>query len=162
MVEIIKPGPGQESVWDYPRPPQTQPVNQTLKVVFNGEVIAETTRGLRVLERGLAPTYYFPREDVRMDLLTRTDHTTLCKYTGLATYYSVTAGGKMGENIAWSYEDPKPEYPDMRGYLAFFPARVDACYVDGEKAQPQHARYYGGWITASVVGPFAGDPGVPG
>lgn len=161
-MQIIPPGPGQESVWDYPRPPRVEPVDKHLKVVFNGQVIAETRRGLRVLERGLAPAYYIPREDVVMALLRQTDHTTLCKYTGMATYYSVNVDGKTSENAAWSYETPNADYVAVLGYLAVFPARVDACYVDGELARPQHATYYGGWVTDAVVGPFAGDPGVPG
>ena len=161
----IEPGPGQESVWDYPRPPRVEGCGcgRRLRVVFNGCVVAETTRALRVLETSQPPAYYFPPEDVRLaTFFTRTHHTTLCEWKGVARHYTIAVAGRTAENAAWFYPAPAPGYETIADHVAFYPARVDACYVDGERVRPQQGDFYGGWITRDVIGPFKGGPGTEG
>jgi uncharacterized protein (DUF427 family) len=158
-VQRIKPGPGQESVWDYPRPPRLEPTRRPIRVVFNGVVLAETGRALRVMETSHPPAYYFPPEDVQMAYLIRTNRTTQCEWKGRAVYYSVEVEGRRTENAAWAYPDPAAAYEALRGYLAFYPRKMDACYVGDEQVQPQPGNFYGGWITSDVVGPFKGGTG---
>ncbi|ARA92592.1 MAG: DUF427 domain-containing protein [Bacteroidetes bacterium] len=155
----IEPGPGQESVWDYPRPPRVVPTDEHVRVVFNGMVIADTRRALRVLETSHPPGYYIPQEDVRMAFLHPTSRCSVCAWKGRARYYTVDVHGRTATHAAWSYPDPPPPYAALRGYLAFYPRLMDACYVDEEVVQPQEGDFFGGWITSRVVGPFKGAPG---
>lgn len=156
----IEPGPGQESVWDYPRPPRLEPVRKRLQVVFNGAVIADTTNGKRVLETAGAPVYYFPPEDVKMEFLTPVPkYQTLCEWKGFATYYSIEVDGIRAERAAWTYPKPTSGFTDLKDYIAFYPQPMDACLVDGEIARPQPGGFYGGWITNNIIGPFKGEPG---
>jgi uncharacterized protein (DUF427 family) len=159
MVVRIEPGPGQESVWDYPRPPRVEPVPDRLRVVVAGTTIADTTRGFRVLETAGAPVYYFPRDDVRTDLFVASPRETYCEWKGGASYHTVSVGGRLVENVAWSYEDPKPGYESIGGYLAFYAAKVDEAWVGDELATPQPGGFYGGWVTSRIVGPMKGEPG---
>jgi uncharacterized protein (DUF427 family) len=158
----IEPGPGQESVWDYPRPPRLEPSTRLVRVLFNGEVVAETRRALRVLETSHPPTYYIPPEDVRPRLLERSSRSSFCEWKGRARYLSLKVGDRRSPDAAWSYPDPSPAFAALRDHLAFYPSRVDECIVDGEVVRSQPGDFYGGWITAEVVGPFKGDPGTMG
>ncbi|HEY6014535.1 MAG TPA: DUF427 domain-containing protein [Candidatus Limnocylindrales bacterium] len=158
----IEPGPGQESVWDYPRPPRVEPVPERIRVVVDGVTIAESTRALRVLETAGAPVYYLPPDDVRLDLLAPSPHSTFCEWKGDATYRSYEARDRRIPNVAWSYEAPLPGYEAIRGYLAFYAQLVDEAWVGDERATPQPGRYYGGWVTSRVVGPFKGEAGTAG
>jgi uncharacterized protein (DUF427 family) len=162
MIVRIEPGPGQETVWDYPRPPRVEPVPERLRVVVGGVTVADTTRGLRVLETAGAPVYYFPRDDVRMDLFDLSPRSTFCEWKGGASYHSLAVDGREIENIAWSYEDPKPGYEELRGHLAFYAAKVDEAWVGDELATPQPGGFYGGWVTSRIVGPMKGEPGSEG
>ena len=156
----IEPGPGQESVWDYPRPPRLEDVSKRLQVIFNGVVIANTVNGKRVVETAGAPVYYFPPEDVKMDYLIPVPrYQTLCEWKGSASYYSVEVGEKRAERAAWYYPKPTTRFASLKDYIAFYPQVMDACLVAGEKARPQPGGFYGGWITADIVGPFKGEPG---
>lgn len=159
MRRRIEPGPGQESVWDYPRPPRVEPSSRTIKIVFNGEVIAETTRAYRILETSHPPVYSIPKEDVKMDYLSPTTRRTFCEFKGQASYWTINVNGKVAESVAWSYENPTPGFEDIKGYISVYPSRMDACYVDDEQVQPQEGDFYGGWITSDIVGPFKGAPG---
>jgi uncharacterized protein (DUF427 family) len=161
-VERVVPGPGQESVWDYPRPPRVEAVADRLRVVVDGEIVADTTRGLRVLETAGAPVYYFPREDVRLDRLATSPHGTYCEWKGQAGYFSYEHGGRRIENVAWTYERTSQGYEAIAGHLAFYASRVDEAWVGDERATPQPGRFYGGWVTSRVVGPFKGEPGSEG
>ena len=158
-TEIIVPGPGQESVWDYPRPPAVEPVASPLRVEYAGIVLAETTHGLRVAETSSPPAYYFPPADVRREFLQTMRHTTVCEWKGTATYYSVSIRGREQEAVAWTYDDPDSGYEALVHYFAFHAGRVDACFVGEERVTPQPGDYYGGWVTASLVGPFKGVAG---
>jgi uncharacterized protein (DUF427 family) len=158
-MQPIKPGDGQESVWDYPRPPRLEAVPERLRVIFNGVTVADTTRGIRVLETASPPTYYIPPADVRMDLLRRAPTSTFCEWKGTATYWTIDVAGKESRDAAWSYQTPTAAFEQIRDYLSFYAGRVDACYVAEEQVQPQTGDFYGGWITSKIVGPFKGDPG---
>jgi uncharacterized protein (DUF427 family) len=155
----IAPGPGQESVWDYPRPPRVEPVPERLRVIVDGAVLAETTRGLRVLETAGAPVYYFPPDDVRWDRLAPGPRWSVCEWKGVASYYVYDDGSRRIEDVAWSYPDPSPGFEAIRGYLAFYAGRVDEAWVGGERATPQPGGFYGGWVTSRIVGPIKGEPG---
>ena len=153
-------GPGQESVWDYPRPPRLERTARALRVDFAGEVLAQTARGYRVLETSHPPVYYFPPGDVDRALLARvTGDGSRCEFKGEAVYYDAVVGGQRAARAAWSYPDPVEAFLPVAGYLAFYPGRVDACFVDGIRVRPQEGGFYGGWITPDVVGPFKGGAG---
>jgi len=156
--KAIEPGPGQESVWDYPRPPRLEPVSDTLRVIFAGETIAETGQGYRVLETSHPPVYYFPPTDVRLDDLVPEPGNSLCEFKGLACYWTLDMGHARALKAAWSYPAPPDRFRAIKDYLAFYPSRVDSCWVGGERVQAQAGDFYGGWITARVVGPFKGAP----
>jgi uncharacterized protein (DUF427 family) len=158
IPERIAPGPGQESVWDYPRPPRVEAVRERLRVVVDGGVLADTTRGLRVLETAGAPVYYFPPEDVRLDRLTESGRSTVCEWKGVATYRTYV-GDRRIDDVAWSYEGPKPGFEAIRGYVAFYAGKVDEAWVGEERATPQPGGFYGGWMTSRIVGPVKGEPG---
>lgn len=161
-IERVEPGPGQESVWDYPRPPRLEPVAERLRVVFGGVVIADTTRGYRVLETSHPPVYYFPAEDVAAEHLRPASGSSLCEWKGAARYYDVVAGDRISEDAAWAYPTPMPDFAPIAGALAFYAGRVDEAWVGDERATPQPGGFYGGWVTSRVVGPFKGGPGTMG
>lgn len=149
-----EPGPGQESVWDYPRPPRIEECSRHIEVVFNGMMIADTRRAKRVVETSHPPVYYIPLEDVQAEFFVPSSHHTWCEWKGEACYYVLRVNDRESQNAAWYYPDPKPGYEALRGHVAFYGSRVDACYLDGEHVQPQDSQLYGGWITHDVVGPF--------
>lgn len=151
--------PGQESVWDYPRPPRVETTSRRVRVIFNGQVIADSTRALRVLETSHPPTYYIPQADIRMDLLEPTARRSVCEFKGAAGYWTIRVGDRRAEDAAWSYANPARGFEAIGDHLAFYASRVDACYVDDEQVQAQAGDFYGGWITAEIVGPFKGAPG---
>lgn len=158
-LEPQKPSGTQESVWDYPRPPRAEPTDKLVRVIFNGEVIAETRRAIRVLETSHPPVYYIPPEDIKMAHFSQTQRHTFCEFKGAASYWTLRLNGKVSENLAWSYPSPAQGYESIKGYLAFYPSRVDACYVNDEQVAAQEGDFYGGWITADIVGPFKGGAG---
>jgi uncharacterized protein (DUF427 family) len=155
----VEPGPGQESVWDYPRPPRVEAVADRVRVEALGLVVGDTVRALRVLETASPPAFYVPREDVRLDLLVRSTRTSVCEWKGAATYWSLVVDGTTVRDVAWSYEAPNPGYEPIAGALAFYAGRVDAAWVGDERVTPQPGDFYGGWVTSRIVGPFKGDPG---
>jgi uncharacterized protein (DUF427 family) len=160
--ERVEPGPGQESVWDYPRPPALDASGEHVVVRLGGVVVADTHRPIRVLETSQPPAYYLPADDVRTDLLRREDRTTWCEWKGQATYWTVDVGHAVARAAAWSYEDPTPAFAAITGHIAFYPRLLDECSVDGEVVQSGEGSFYGGWITSRVVGPFKGGPGSQG
>jgi uncharacterized protein (DUF427 family) len=159
MVSRVEPGPGQESVWDYPRPPRLEPTSQRLRVVFNSVTIADTRRGYRVLETSHPPVYYIPPDDIQMQYMLRTAGSSFCEFKGRAGYYTVAVGDRRAEDAGWYYFGPPPAFAPIAGFVAFYAGKMDACYVDDELVTPQPGGFYGGWITANVVGPFKGGPG---
>lgn len=148
------PGPGQESVWDFPRPPRIEPAAKPLRVLLDDTELARTTRGMRVLETAGAPTFYFPREDVNADLLRRTGNRYHCEWKGISD--ELAADGV--EPAGWVLVKVYPEFRDLLGWYAFYPKAL-ACFVGGERADSQPGGYYGGWVTAALAGPIKGGPG---
>lgn len=156
MASRIEPGPGQESVWDYPRPPRLEASARNIQIVFNGEVIANSTRTQRVLETSHPPVYYVPPEDTKLEYFQITPRSTFCEWKGAARYYTIRVGDQTAENAAWFYPDPTPSFQSIQNYIAVYPSRMEACYVDGERVEAQPGDFYGGWITQEIVGPFKG------
>ena len=155
----IKPGPDQESVWDYPRPPRLEDCNKRVRVVVGGNAIADSTRSKRVLETSHPPVYYIPPDDIEMHELVPSHGSSFCEWKGRAQYYSLVTAGKKVENVAWYYPNPSTRFAAIREYVAFYPSKVDACFVDDEVVLAQDGDFYGGWITSNIVGPFKGAPG---
>jgi uncharacterized protein (DUF427 family) len=157
----VPPGAGQESVWDYPRPPRLAPDTREVIVMAGAVVVARTTRAVRVMETASPPTFYLPADDVDASCIVPYPGASLCEWKGRARYWSVVAAGHRLDGAAWSYPDPSPRMRAIQGHLAFYPG-VLACFVAGERVLPQPGRFYAGWITAEIVGPFKGEPGSEG
>ena len=155
-------GPGQESVWDYPRPPRLERTSALLEVELGGAVVASTSAGWRVLETSHPPTYYLPRSAFLDGVLRPTAGATWCEWKGQATYFDLTAGAASAPRAAWTYPQPTPGFEDIAGAVAVMAALVDECRVDGEVVTPQPGGFYGGWVTAAVAGPVKGVPGSAG
>ncbi len=151
--------PGQESVWDYPRPPRLEATTRHIQVICNGVAIADSTHAYRVLETSHPPVYYIPPKDIRMEYLKASPRTTFCEWKGHGVYYHVHVADKHLLDVAWYYPNPTPAFATIKDYVAFYPRPMDACYVDGKRVQPQPGKFYGGWITPDIVGPFKGEPG---
>jgi len=160
--DVPHPGPGQESVWDYPRPPRLEPVAARVRVELAGVLLADTTRCLRVCETASPPSYYVPGDDVRQHLLEPSARTSFCEWKGAARYWSARVGERHVPDVAWSYPRPDPPFASLAGHHAFFAGRVDACYVGDDRVTPQPGGFYGGWVTPNVLGPFKGEPGTEG
>jgi uncharacterized protein (DUF427 family) len=155
----VLPGPGQVSVWDFPRPPRLVPDAREVVVMAGDTEVARTRHALRLLETASPPTFYLPAHDVRVDLLRPACGASHCEWKGEAAYWSVQQpDGRLLEGVAWSYPHPLPPYQALAGHFAFYPQQL-VCLVDGECVQPQPGRFYAGWITPELVGPFKGEPG---
>ena len=151
-----------ESVWDYPRPPALVPCERRVRIELGGVTIADSTRALRVLETSHPPTVYVPPDDVAVGVLRPAGGGSLCEWKGAATYWDVESGDRREQRAAWSYPDPVPTYAALRDHLCFYPSRMDACWLGDERVAAQAGDFYGGWITAELVGPFKGGPGTLG
>ena len=159
----IPPGPGQESVWDYPRPPALVACRRRVRVQLFGGLILDTTSALRVLETSHPPTIYVPPGDVRPGLL-RQSHArpSVCEFKGVARYVDAVDGDRRVAAIGWSYPDPVDAYAALRDHIAFYPSRVQAAWLGDELVQAQESDFYGGWVTTDLIGPFKGPPGTRG
>ena len=158
--ERIEPGPGQESVWDYPRPPRLERSARRVRIIFNAVTIADSTAALRILETSHPPVYYIPTADLRMEHLSVSSaRRTFCEWKGQARYYTLSVGNRIEPDVAWDYPEPTAMFAEIDGHLAFYPSRMDACYLADERVQAQEGDFYGGWITREIVGPFKGGPG---
>ena len=157
----VEPGPGQESVWDYPRPPVAAPTTDLIRVIHGGRTIAETTAAVRVLETSQPPAFYLPLADVDTTLLVRSSRRSICEWKGVATYWSLAATPETAGvvDLAWNYEHPTAAFTAITGHLAFYAQLVDECWVGDEQVLPNPGMFYGGWITSAVVGPFKGAAG---
>ncbi len=154
-----KPGPGQESVWDYPRPPALESTNASITVELGGRVIARTTAGWRVLETSHPPTYYLPLEAFEPGVLRDAVGGSWCEWKGEASYFDLVVGDVVARSAAWTYRTPTARFAPIAGTIAVSAAGVDRCTVDDEVVEPQPGGFYAGWITSGVVGPFKGIPG---
>jgi uncharacterized protein (DUF427 family) len=117
---------GAHQVW-------TEPNHRRVRVFVSDQPVADSTRTLYLFETGHLPVYYFPRPDIRFDLLEPTDQHTHCPYKGDASYYSVVIGHRRVENAVWAYPDPLPSIPEIAGYAAFYWDRADAWYEEDDE-----------------------------
>ncbi len=152
----IEPGPEQESVWDYPRPPAIEHVNKEVIVKDGNQLVATTNASVRILETAGAPTYYIPPADVGIETLLEITGSSFCEWKGSASYFALQS--RPEQPIGWCYKSPTPEYAIIKNYISFYPGRIE-CYIEGERVQPQPGHFYGGWVTADIVGPIKGEPG---
>lgn len=152
-----------ESVWDYPRPPRVEPLRASARVVVDGVTVAESRGALRVLETSHPPVIYFPAADVRIaEYLRPANGTSFCEWKGTASYFDLIMDSRRITRVAWTYRRPADAYVELQGHLAFYPGRVDACFIGDERVRAQAGDFYGGWITAGITGPFKGEPGTDG
>ena len=151
-----EPGPGEESVWDYPRPPLARRDTRTVEVRDGSRVIATTSRAFRIMETASPPSFYLPAEDVDTEALVLIAGSSVCEWKGAAQYWALAANPHTP--VGWSYPRPRARFEMILGCLSFYPGRIE-CRVDGQRVVPQPGRFYGGWITDEVVGPFKGEPG---
>ncbi len=158
-IKKVKPGPGQESVWEYPRPPKLESFSGHVRVVLNGEVIADSNRSFRVLETSHPPTFYIPVADFKEGVLLETAGSSFCEFKGQAHYYDLKSGNKVARRSAWGYKEPSKGFEQLIDTVSVYAHLMDACYVNDELVQAQEGDFYGGWITSKVVGPFKGAPG---
>jgi len=154
-----KPRPGQESVWDYPRPPRLEEFHGSITVELGGVVIASTTTAWRVLETSHPPTYYLPASSFIDGSLRPAAGSSWCEWKGQASYFDLVSPRRVASRAAWTYVSPTRGFDAIAGALAVMPALVDRCTVNGEEVLPQPGGFYGGWITSWVAGPFKGVPG---
>lgn len=152
----LAPGPGQESVWDYPRPPAVRADGREIQVVGQTGLIASTTTSVRVMETSLPPSFYLPPDSIEAGALQVASGRSHCEWKGEAEYVCEPGGQAIG----WRYPKPYGDFADFAGWVSFYPNRVE-CRVNGQVVRPQQSSFYGGWITSELVGPFKGDPGVP-
>lgn len=154
-----RPGPGQESVWGYPRPPRVEASSTHIVVRLGGEVLVDTMRSVRVIETSHPPVHYMPISAFRLDALRPSSRSTWCEFKGLASYLTVVSGDRRELGAAWTYPDPTPGFEALLGHVALYPSRMDSVELAGELVVPQEGDFYGGWATSRVVGPFKGAPG---
>jgi uncharacterized protein (DUF427 family) len=131
VATLLKRAPGFEKNPDYRI--TFEPSPRRVRVVFAGEVIADSTDAHLLFETRHLPVYYFPRRDVRFDLLVPTDHHTYCPYKGDCSYWSIKAGGRIAENAVWGYPDPYEEMLAIKDYVAFYWNKVDHWYEEDEE-----------------------------
>lgn len=158
----IAPAAGQESVWDYPRPPRVEPSTEHVVVAHRGVIVADTRRAWRVLETSHPPNYYIPPEDISTALLVESPRRSMCEWKGQAGYLDLRVDGVTVSDAAWVYRDPVGDFSVIRDHVAFYPQLVEECRVDGELVAAVEGSFYGGWVTSKVVGPFKGGPGTMG
>jgi len=158
----IVPGPGQESVWDFPRPPRVDPSTEHVVIRFGGQVVADSRDAVRVLETSHPPGYYLPRAAFATGVLVESAASSVCEFKGTGRYLDLITSDAVARRAAWYYPEPRPGYEALRDMVAVYPAAMESCEVNGEQVIPQEGGFYGGWITSRVVGPFKGGPGTIG
>jgi uncharacterized protein (DUF427 family) len=154
----VAPGPGQESVWDYPRPPALAEDTREVVVRWGTVEVARTRSAIRVLETAHPPSFYLPWRDTVRSLFRESPGTSLCEWKGPARYWSLVDGDRHLLAAAWSYPHPLDGAETLADCVAFYASKLE-CRVDGALVMPQPGGFYGGWITPELVGPFKGDPG---
>jgi len=156
----IEPKAGQESVWDYPRPPRVEQVSKHVTVTCAGLPLASSNRAYRVLETSHPPVFYIPAADVATEYLNRDPkRKSMCEFKGEAAYWNFEGDATHIPGVGWTYPEPRSGYEMLKDHFAFYPSKMEACYVGEERVQAQEGDFYGGWITSDIVGPFKGGPG---
>jgi uncharacterized protein (DUF427 family) len=153
----VAPGPDQESVWDYPRPPALVSCDDRVEVRSGEMRIAVSSRALRVLETASPPTYYIPAQDVEWSALREIAQQSFCEWKGQASYYCLD-DDPTDTAVAWLYANPSARFARIDRHVSFYPARL-ACFVNDERVIPQPGGFYGGWMTSRIAGPVKGEPG---
>lgn len=156
------PAPGQESVWDYPRPPRVEPSRERIRIAVGGELVAEAFQSLRVLETSHPPSYYLPAAAFVEGAMMPAAGSTVCEWKGRARYADLLGGSARVQRAAWTYPEPADGFSELLGHWAVMPGGHVTCWIDDERVVPQQGGFYGGWITRRVVGPFKGGPGTRG
>jgi uncharacterized protein (DUF427 family) len=163
MTDLAPNGKPFESVWDFPRPPRLERVDWRVRVVHAGVVVADSPSAWRVLETSQPPAYYVPEESVDLGRLVVSDRRTMCEWKGVAEYADVVihhgVDAEVVRDAAWSYRDPTPGFAPLARHWAFYPQKLDECWLDDERVTSNEGAFYGGWVTANVTGPFKGAPG---
>jgi uncharacterized protein (DUF427 family) len=154
----LQPADGQESVWDYPRPPAYVPDSRSVEVYAGNSLLASTKAAIRALETGSPPAFYLPADAVDGSLLRPSPRRSFCEWKGEAEYFHVQTSDARIDNALWRYPSALDEAACIAGWYACYPSLL-RCLVDGELVRAQAGGYYGGWITDDVVGPFKGEPG---
>ena len=155
------PGPGQVSVWDFPRPPRLVPDSREVVVMWGNLEVAHTKRAIMALETAHPPTFYLPWEDVNQNLFQPAGGGSFCEWKGPAKYWSLVDGAHSLVKVAWSYPSPLPGAELIKDCVALY-ANSLQCNVGGQPVSPQPGGFYGGWITPELVSPFKGVPGSSG
>jgi uncharacterized protein (DUF427 family) len=147
------------AVADFPRPPAIEREPRRIRIVLGGQTIVDSNAAWRVLETTHPPTYYLPATAFVPGALIPGRRTSFCEWKGTAQYFAAAGGGRTETDAAWFYAAPSPAYSALRGHVAVYAGRMDACFIDDERVTPQPGGFYGGWITSDLVGPFKGAPG---
>ena len=137
-MQRIEPGPHQESVWDYPRPPRVEPVLALIEIIFGGQTLAQTSRAWRVLETSHPPVYYIPPDDINAEMLRVTAKHSFCEWKGTASYYDIMSGERTESDAAWFYPEPTGAFAAIANYVAFYPSA--------------HGRLFCGWRARAIAG----------
>ncbi len=170
----VAPGPGQVSVWDFPRPPRLAADAREVVIYWGDVQVARTSTAVLVLETAHPPSFYIPWADVNRALLQPSPGNSFCEWKGPASYWSLVNATHSLPGVAWSYPKPlkggidgdgitsdSPGVQALADCMAFYPANL-TCTVNGETVTPQPGGFYGGWITPELVGPFKGEAGTQG
>lgn len=156
------PAPNQESVWDYPRPPEIRPAEAPIRAYLDDTLVVESHRALRIVETAGAPVYYAPPEDWQREFLVPNGEFSICEWKGVATQYDVVTENLRAKWGAFSYDNPLTDlnrgFEQLAGWVAPHPAQL-TCFLGNEPAQPQPGGLYAGWVTSRIVGPIKGGPG---
>ena len=147
-----------ENVWDYPRPPIYQHHLGLIEVIVDNISLARTNKAIRVIETSHPPTYYFPPEDVKINLLKKNKNNSFCEWKGKANYLDLITSKTKISNIGWYYSSPNKEFKNIKKFISFYASKTEKCIVNGELVKKQDGDYYGGWITKNLKGPFKGGP----
>ena len=157
----VTPGPGQVSVWDFPRPPRLANDAREVVIRWGALEVARTRKAVLVLETAHPPSFYIPLADVDQTLLRQSAGSSFCEWKGSATYWSLVSGARELRTVGWRYPKPLTGAEALTDCIAFYPTHLQ-CTVGGRKVTPQPGGFYGGWITPELVGPFKGEPGTSG
>jgi len=157
----VEPGPGQVSVWDFPRPPRLAADSREVVLRWGSTEVARTRQALCVLETGHPPSFYLPLADVARALLQPAPGGSFCEWKGPARYWSLVDGPRQLPGVAWSYPQPLAGAEALADRVAFYLGGLQG-WIDGAPLLAQPGGFYGGWITPELVGPFKGGPGSEG
>lgn len=147
-----------EDVQSYPRPPLLEPAPYLIRASAEGQVILETRDAWRVCETHHPPTYYFPPEALKCDLVPAQGGS-MCEWKGQARYWSLKIGSQLLPRVAWSYPRPTRVFEAIRDYVSVYPTALESASVDGLAVSAQPGDFYGGWVTENLTGIVKGGPG---